>query len=151
MATEKWRAKEYDAALADVFAGLALNPADVRIKATLIHRKASIYDNSGSKELGIKFYKKAIELDPEDSVAHNNLGGLYKKQDKLEDAEAEYKIAIELDPKDSKPHNNLGNLYKKQDKLEEAKKEYEEAIRLDPNNSIVKNNLEILENIMKEE
>jgi len=40
LATEKWRAKDYDGALADVFAGLALNPKNIRIKASLIHKKS---------------------------------------------------------------------------------------------------------------
>ena len=49
LATEKWRAKKYDAALEYVFAGLALNPEDVRIKATLIHRKGSISNHQPNR------------------------------------------------------------------------------------------------------
>jgi tetratricopeptide (TPR) repeat protein len=107
LSTEKWRAEDYDAALADVFAGLALNPENTRIKATLIHRKASIYDNSGLKDMGVKFYKEAIALDPDFLWPHNNLGILYSDQGKLEEAKKEYEEALRLDPGNHKANNNL--------------------------------------------
>jgi tetratricopeptide (TPR) repeat protein len=98
LATEKWRAKDYDGAFADVFSGLALDPEDTRIKATLIHRKASIYHDSGLKDLGIKFYKKAMEMDRKLSWPHHNLGTLYSEQGKLEEAKMEYEEALRLGP-----------------------------------------------------
>ncbi len=59
LATEKWRAKDYDAALADVFAGMALNPKNIRTKASLIHRKGSIYYFLEPNSDGMKFYTVA--------------------------------------------------------------------------------------------
>ncbi len=107
LATEKWRAKDYDGALADVFAGLALNPKDVRIKATLIHRKASIYLFAGLKDFGVKFYKEAIALDPDFSWPHYNLGNFYFDQGELEEAKKEYEEALRLDPNDNMTKENL--------------------------------------------
>ena len=143
LATEKWRAKNYDKALADVFAGLALNPKNTRTKASLIHRKGSIYNNLGLEEV-IKSYNEAIDLDPRFSWPHYNLGRLYQNQSKLVEAEAEYKKAIELDPKYSPAHYNLGLLYQYQGKLVEAEAKYNKAIELNPKNSSAHNNLGLL-------
>ncbi|MDA0691246.1 MAG: tetratricopeptide repeat protein [Nitrospinae bacterium] len=149
LATEKWRAKDYDGALADVFAGLALNPKNIRIKASLIHRKGSAFHDLGLMDQAKKYYKEAIELDPSFSLPHSNLGYLYQGQGNLEAAKKEYKEAIELDPSFSLPHHNLGNLYKGQGNLEAAKKEYEEALRLDPELTLARKYLEKLKKEME--
>lgn len=133
LATEKWRAKDYDAALADVYAGLYLNPENIRTKATLVHRKASVFYSLGLKGQAIKYYNEAIELDPSFSWPFTNLGTINYEQGKLKEAEAQYRKTIELDPKYATPHNNLGTLYYNQGKLEEAEDEYNVAIALNPN------------------
>jgi len=44
-------------------------------------------------------WKKAVELEPDSSAAHNNLAVAYEKKGLWEDAEKEYKIALDLNPK----------------------------------------------------
>lgn len=132
LATENWRAKNYDKAFQFVYAGLSLDPKDKRLKATLIHRKASIFYSSGLTEKAIKFYNEAIKLAPEFSWPHNNMGNLYQEQGKTTEAEAEYKEANRLDPNYVNAHYNLWILYKDQGKMTEAEAEHKEAIRLDP-------------------
>ncbi len=149
LATEKWRAKDYDEALRLVHAGLSLNPEDIRTHATLIHRKASIYVALGSENLGIKYYEEAIKLDSQFPMPHFNLGTLYSGQGEMAEAEAEYKEAIRLDPKDAGPHNNLGILYKDQEKMAEAEAEFKEALRLDSKHTLVQENLDRLYREMK--
>ncbi|NQS89044.1 tetratricopeptide repeat protein, partial [Patescibacteria group bacterium] len=67
-------------------------------------------------------YKKAIEINPEYSKAHNNLGLAYYYKKMLDEAIAEYKKAIEIDPEYSKAHYNLAMAYYE-------KKEYSLAIK----------------------
>jgi tetratricopeptide (TPR) repeat protein len=141
LATEKWRAKDYDAALTNVFAGLALNPENIRIQATLILRKGTIYEDLGLEDQAIQYYKEAMELDPKFAWPHNNLGNVFDDQGKHEKAEFEYKKAIELDPKDADPHNGLGNVYETQGKQEEAESEYKKSIELDPKDAYPHNGL----------
>jgi len=116
LATEKWRAKDYDNALADVFAGLALNPKDVRVKASLIARKATIYHFTGLRDFGVKFHKEAIALDPGFSWPHNNLGALYYDEGKLEKAKKEFEEALRLDPDDNTAKENIELLKRKMEK-----------------------------------
>ncbi|MGR3302182.1 MAG: tetratricopeptide repeat protein [Candidatus Scalindua sp.] len=131
LATKAWREKKYDDALEYTHTGLNLNPAGTRVRATLINRVGSAYDDLKIPDLAIKYYKNSIEVDPDFSWPHYNLGNLYCEQKKYVEAEKEYKKAIELDSEDADPHCNLGDLYSEQKKYAEAEKEYKKAIELD--------------------
>jgi tetratricopeptide (TPR) repeat protein len=137
LATDKWRAKKYEEAFENVYAGLALEPRDVRIKANLVHRKASIFHYVDSKMEAAKIYKEAMSIDPKLFLPHYNLGCLYhedKEKQKNEEAQVEYRKAIELDSEFSAAHYNLGILYHDQGKKVEAEEEYKKALELDPEN-----------------
>ncbi len=90
---------------------------------------------------GLAEYKKAVELDPNDSDAHVNLGAALFNQKNLDGAIAEYKKAIELDPTNSATHNRLGTALFNQKNFDRAIAEYKKAIELDPTNSATHNRL----------
>ena len=77
MAKDKWRDKNYDSALEDVMAGLALSPQDICIKASLLSRKGTVFGVRGLEDQEEKLYTQAIEIYPKFSWPHNNLGSLY--------------------------------------------------------------------------
>ena len=83
-------------------------------------------------------YQKAIALDPELVMAHNNLGNLLVRQGKSDEALAAYKRAISLEPENAIAYNNLGNLLAHQGKLGDALDCYETAIRLKPDYDLAK-------------
>lgn len=144
LATEKWRARDYDEAFADVNAGLKLNPKDKRVTAALMYRKASIYHSVGLIEKGMKNFKAAMEIDPEFSWPHIGMGTVYYNQGKLKEAEREFNKTVRLDPKFARGYVGVGNIYFIKGKLEEAEKEYKVAIRLNPEYSKTHNNLGFL-------
>ena len=131
LATKNWLAKNYDEALADVYAGLNLEPEVLRTKATLIFRKASIYQDLGLADQAINLYKEAIALDSQFSWPNISLGIIYRKQGKFKEAEELYNKAIQLDPDFPVPYNNLGIIYWQHGKLKKAEEAYNKAIRLD--------------------
>ena len=68
--------------------------------------------SAGSNEKGqydeaIPILRKAIDLDPKNAIAHNNLGYVNQKG-QYEEAIPILRKAIELDPKHANAHNNLG-------------------------------------------
>lgn len=68
-------------------------------------------------------YKKAMEQEPDNLYAHNNMGVNYQHMDRYEDAEAHYRQAIELLREDDKsilPWKNLAVLYMIQGRYAEA-------------------------------
>jgi tetratricopeptide (TPR) repeat protein len=144
LATQKWRSEEFDRALEYVYAGLSLKPENIRIKATLLHRLASIYEFQKNSDLGVKYYSEAIDLDPKFSWPHNNLGNIYKDQKKYDLAEKEYKEALRLEPGYRNSHNNLGVVYLDQEKYDLAEKAYKEALRLNPDYANAHNGLGVV-------
>ena len=92
--------------------------AEDYIKEGIENTKNQKYDEA------IFSYKKAIEKDPKNALAHHALAGIYTFKDKNERAIEEHKKAIELDPTYPDPHYGLGFVYKKLGRKEEAKKEY---------------------------
>jgi tetratricopeptide (TPR) repeat protein len=141
LATEAWRGKEYDNALKFAFTGLSLKPDDTRVKATLIYRIGTAYNDLKIPDLAIKYYKDAMGEDPIFTWPHNGLGNLYSSQNRYAEAEEEYKKAIELDPEYATPHNGLGNLYSDQNRYAEAEEEFKKAIEINPEDATVHNNL----------
>tara|TARA_B100000787_G_scaffold150356_1_gene122835 strand:+ start:600 stop:818 length:219 start_codon:yes stop_codon:yes gene_type:complete len=52
-------------------------------------------------------HQKAVQLDLQDSQAHNNLGTILKELDRLNEAETSYRKAIVLKPDYAEAHKNL--------------------------------------------
>ncbi|MFZ1971254.1 MAG: tetratricopeptide repeat protein [Candidatus Acidiferrales bacterium] len=76
--------------------------------------------------------QKAIELQPDLAVAHNQLGVLALQSNRDAEAEAEFKKAIASDPRDAEAQNNLGILYNREGKDQDAASLYQQAIASDP-------------------
>jgi tetratricopeptide (TPR) repeat protein len=95
----------------------------------------SLRDHRGRLMEAADAYREALLHESLDRIrvfAHNNLGNVWLKDGKEEDAKAEYRAAIRLDPTYAMPHNNLGAVWDKQGKEEDAITEYRAAIRLEP-------------------
>jgi superkiller protein 3 len=77
-------------------------------------------------------YSKAIELDPKNAKAYNNLGISLRKQKKLDEAIASYTKAIRINPRFVSAYRNLGLALRDQKKLDEAVAAYRKAIEIEP-------------------
>lgn len=97
--------------------------------------------DQGQIEDAIAEFEEAIRLDPDNALAHFNLGVAYQYQGKLDQAVAEYQEAISIDPDYAEAHNNLGIAYDDQGKPDEAIAEYQEAIRINPDYALAHYNL----------
>ena len=86
------------------------------------------YDNKADYERAIADYKKAIEIDPTQAPAYNNLAKVYHAQARYADAEPMYKRSLAIHEKALGPDhpdvalslNNLASLYQKSGKVEDA-------------------------------
>ncbi len=97
-----------------------------------------------------KFYRKAIELNPNYALAHSNLGNLLSDLGKLQEAELSIRKAIEIKPDYPEVHYNLGNILSDLGKLQEAEKFYRKAIELNHNFTSAYYNLSGLANTIEE-
>lgn len=95
-------------------------------------------------EKAIEAYRKAIELNPGAAGALVNLGTIYYRQRKYEDAESQYLKAVAVDANYPLAHYNLGNLYDEQGDLTHAEQHYTTALELNPNYADAHFNLALL-------
>ena len=79
-----------------------------------------------------KLLKKVIEIQPNHSKAHNNLGIVFKKLGQLDAAVKIFKKALAIKPDYIEVNYNLGVTLKELGQLEDAVKSYEKAVALKP-------------------
>jgi tetratricopeptide (TPR) repeat protein len=86
---------------------------------------------SDSVEEALRAYVMAIELDPQMSRAHLNLGKLYHDAKDFKQAEKHYRAAAAMCPDDAAPLFNLGVLMEDLSRPLEAARAYRQAIKAD--------------------
>ena len=79
----------------------------------------------------------AVKLDPASSFALINLGRVYWRQRRYDEAQAQFAKQIALNPDDHYAHGNLGMMLRDQKKCSVALAELEKALTLTPNNFAV--------------
>ncbi len=81
-----------------------------------------------------KAYEKCLEIRPDFTEAHNNLGTIYQELNELDKAEAEFQKAVldKLYPTRELPYYNLARLYLIQGRLDPAYENVQNALRIRP-------------------
>ena len=85
--------------------------------------------------------QERVRQNPNDAIAHNNLGHAYNRLGRYQDAISSYKEAIRLRPNYAIAHHNLGKTYESSGKYQDAISSYKEAIRIRPGYAIAYVNL----------
>ena len=84
---------------------------------------------------------KALELEPDEALPHNNLGLVLVETGKVEEGIAEYRKALELSPGYPEAHNNWGNALIRRRRLPEAVAQFEKALESNPDHGSAHVNL----------
>jgi len=92
----------------------------------------------------VKFFKKALEIDPESERTHNNLGYAYALLGDGEGAGREYLAALKLNPYYLKARYNLAGMLTEQGKYKEAVEQYRLITEFDPGYSSAYFNLGLI-------
>jgi Tfp pilus assembly protein PilF len=108
--------------------GVAGLPSDFQsaFAAAVAHQQA------GDVEAAVKLYRRAIELDPRNGDAHNNLAILLAGQDKLLAGVVCLKRAARVAPSSAIVFANLGNYLRQLGRFEEASIALKRALELAP-------------------
>lgn len=97
------------------------------------HKAKNLIENKKITEAR-NMYLQAIEIDPLFCDAMDNLGIIYQKAGKSEEAVYWHQKAIEANIKDTVAHVNLGVDFRLQNRLRESADEYKMAIEMEPRN-----------------
>jgi tetratricopeptide (TPR) repeat protein len=95
----------------------------------------------GRHDEAVACLRKALEMDPDNAMAHNNLGKALSDKGDLDGAIAEWRTVVRLMPDDAIAHNNVGKALYDEGDLDGAIAEYRTAVRLQPDFALAHNNL----------
>jgi Tfp pilus assembly protein PilF/DNA-binding transcriptional MerR regulator len=94
-------------------------------------QKGLVLEETGAPvEQVVEAYLQAVECNPQASGALVNLGTIYYRLARFQDAEVYYARALASDPNYPLAHFNLGNLYDERGDLAAAQQSYEAALRI---------------------
>lgn len=83
-------------------------------------------------EKSINYFKRILDLDPDNYRAYYNLGIAYFNLDNFKDALSSYKKAISIKPDYKHGYYNIGLLHEAKNNFAEAVQNYEKALEIDP-------------------
>ncbi len=85
------------------------------------------------KDLAIKYYLKAIKIDPKFVQAYDNIGKIYRMLEKYDLSIKYYKKSIKIFPSGTVARGNLAIVYHRLNQFEDAINEYKILIDIQPN------------------
>src|SRR5262245_47992771 len=122
----------------------AQGQTDARTQAYYHFSKARLLDDQGQASQAIDEYKKALDLDPNNSLIYSEMAESYLRNNRPRDAAETANKAISIDPDNIEAHKLLTNIYLQiigrataqqppsEDTISSAVHEFEEIIRIDP-------------------
>jgi protein O-GlcNAc transferase len=90
------------------------------------------YQNRSEFKTAIKYYQKALDINPDIVIVHNNLGVIYLEVGDLKKAGVHLSKALKLEPQNALVVSNIGNLLKTKGEYDRAIDYYKKAIKLNP-------------------
>jgi len=93
---------------------------------------ARIFARTGKPDEAIANYQKALQIDPQNAVAHYNLGSLLGMRGNVEQSKLHLEQAVRFDPNYAEAHSNLGNVLLLLGNTKEASASYRKALELNP-------------------
>lgn len=103
------------------------------LKGSRLHLKAGNRAmDDGEFEEALVWFRRAVEADPEDKLAQNNLGYVLAEMKQPEEAMEAFRRALEIDPDYVVAHLNLAAALRTQGRYAEAVEHYERIHEIDP-------------------
>jgi len=103
------------------------------------YRRADIQNRIGHMNMlssrfddAIRAYRRTLEVDPEDAIAHTALGGLYLGRDMLAEALAEFTLAIDFNLENADAYHGIAGVHMRLGQFAEAATSAGRALELDP-------------------
>lgn len=111
------------------------------------------YEDSGQDRRAQYLLQDYIADHPDDADAHADLGRVFKKRGKDDQALATYRRALELSPESAALRNDLGEILLSSLEIEKARMHFERAVQLDADLTAANENLDraaALDNMLRQ-
>jgi len=89
-------------------------------------------------EAALRFFQRAISMDPAFTYAHTLCGHEYAASEEFEKALACYRTALKLDARHYNAWYGLGAIYQRQEKHELAEYHFRRALKINPRSSVLR-------------
>jgi tetratricopeptide (TPR) repeat protein len=109
--------------------------------ADCLHMLGALEGQFGSDEAAVQLIGKAIEINAQEPMFHNNLGNVYLNLRRPEEAEAAYRSALALDPARYDAINNLAVLVGRRGDRDGAEKLFKDLLAVAPGFTDARENL----------
>ncbi|MBF0186419.1 MAG: sulfotransferase [Magnetococcales bacterium] len=110
-----------------------------RVATTLLPHDLDAHYNLGlaladnqQHEEAKKYYRRALEIDPQHGFSWNNLGAVLEKEGDTEEALKAYQKAVDINPQHAEAQNNRGVLFSETGNLKKAREAFNQAIAVHP-------------------
>jgi tetratricopeptide (TPR) repeat protein len=117
-------------AVENMAAGAATPPPDM--KADDLNESARAAMGNGDFTMAIQLLKRAVDVEPKNKYAWNNLGLAYLALRQGDDAVAAFKKALDVNPYDEFAYNNLGRAYWQDRKYDDAVTAFHKQLENNP-------------------
>jgi len=117
-------------AVENLAAGAATPPPDM--KADDLNESARAAMGNGDFTLAIQLLKRAVDVEPKNKYAWNNLGLAYLALRQGDNAVAAFKKALDVNPYDEFAYNNLGRAYWQDRKYDDAVTAFHQQLENNP-------------------
>jgi len=88
----------------------------------------AVYLNNNNLDEAVRFFNKALSLDPRHYQSLNALGLVHSMKGDLREAEKSFLKCLEVSPNFMEAHNNLGMIYQEMGFLDKAEEEFKRVI-----------------------
>ncbi|XP_065212104.1 cell division cycle protein 27 homolog isoform X2 [Planococcus citri] len=100
-------------------------------------------------DVAIKFFERAVQLDPDFAYAHTLLGHEFVITEELDKAMTCYRHAIRVDPRLYNAWYGLGSIYYKQEKYQLAEIHYKKALSIHPTSAVIMCHIGVVQNALQ--
>ena len=106
-----------------------------------LHLLGILHGQFGDDQVAVTLIRRAIELNPQEAMFHNNLGNVLLNLNQVEEAEPCYRQAVQLDTARYDAQNNLAVLLGRRGEIEGAEAEFKKLLKLAPGFTDARENL----------
>lgn len=103
--------------------------------ADTLYNLGSTYHRQGQNREAERYYRQALQVNPDHALCRHNYYQLLVKEDRLTEAQADAAKWVAQRPQSASAHTQLGSLTRMQGDLPAAQKELEKALALDQNHT----------------
>jgi arylsulfatase A-like enzyme/Flp pilus assembly protein TadD len=104
----------------------------------------NVHARANQQEKAIEYFKRVLQLKPDDEMAVVNMANAYRQIGKDEEALVGYNRFLELDPKSSQTRYEVAQILIDHGRLDEAATRLTEALQLDPKMAAARNALGVV-------